>query len=151
LQPSLQQNPFSFGLPCQEIVGQVIPPDLREYVLRIMQAHGGNAIWTETNTIFTFPEGTTVTQMGYVTTEARYVSSQYFGVNLLMSFCRSASVLDSPMDQPQIFEMIPRYRIVFPDRYEAYEICSDERRGNFVSFQEHEFPAELVKKYAKRC
>jgi hypothetical protein len=109
-----QNDLFGYGFPCQEIVGQVIPPDLREYVLRIMQAHGGNAIWTETNTIFTFPEGTTATQMGYVTTEARY-------------------------------------RIVFPDRYEAYEICSDERRGNFVAFQEHEFPAELVKKYAKRC
>jgi hypothetical protein len=34
------------------------------------------------------------------------VSSQYFGVNLLLSFRRGASVLDSPMDDPQIFEMI---------------------------------------------
>jgi hypothetical protein len=113
LQQSIYHSPFSTSFSCQKIVGQVIPPDLREYVLRIMQAHGGNAIWTETNTIFTFPEGTTATQMGFVTTEARY-------------------------------------RIAFPDGYEAYEICSGERWGNFVAFQEHEFPDELLRKYAKR-
>ena len=35
-------------------------------------------------------------------------SSQYLGVNLPMSFCHGPSVLDSPIDQPRIFEMIPR-------------------------------------------
>jgi hypothetical protein len=50
----------------------VVPPDLRDHVLRIMQAHGGNARWTETNTIFTFPEGTTTVQIGFVTHEHRY-------------------------------------------------------------------------------
>ena len=34
------------------------------------------------------------------------VSSQIFGVNLPMSFHQGASVLDSPLDQAQIFEMI---------------------------------------------
>lgn len=34
-----------------------------------------------------------------------------WGVNLPMSFCHGASVLDSPMDQPQIFEMMPRENI----------------------------------------
>jgi hypothetical protein len=101
LQEYIQNGPFSYSFPCQEIVGQAVPPDLHEDVLRIMQAHGGNAIWTETNTIFTFPEGTTATQMGFVTTEAGS-------------------------------------RMVFPDRYEAYKICSGERRGNFVAFPEHE-------------
>jgi len=38
-------------------------------------------------------------------------SSQYFGVNLPMSFRRGASVLNSPMDEPRIFEMILGFNI----------------------------------------
>jgi hypothetical protein len=37
---------------------------------------------------------------------SKQVSSQYFGVKLPMSFCHRASVLDSPMDEFRIFEMI---------------------------------------------
>jgi hypothetical protein len=65
LRQYIHNNPFSYAFPYREIVGQGVPPDLREHVLRIMQKHGGNVIWNEANTIFTFPEGTTATQMGY--------------------------------------------------------------------------------------
>jgi hypothetical protein len=67
-----ENSPMHYTFPCREIVGQAVPPDLREHVLRIMQAHGGNARWTETNTIFTFPEGTTTVQVGLATRQPRY-------------------------------------------------------------------------------
>ena len=40
-----------------------------------------------------------------------------------------------------------RYRIRFPDNYEAYETYLGEKRGSLVAFHDHEFPSVLLIKY----
>ena len=69
----VENSAFDSAFPCREIVGQAVPLDLQEHVLRIMQAHGGNARYNETATAFIFPEGTVKIRMGWpATREARY-------------------------------------------------------------------------------